>query len=501
MSNTTTTPPINKSSETPIATVNVVATKRPTNPPVVQQTYNPKQVQLIQQRQQQTQTSDWYKSWFTRTNIVLFFCFVLLYFVIFGLMKLFLGESFSYATASLVVDCFAVIMLAIIIVGYYTTNSTSVTTADPLGNFMIWMRNFFDAPSNLLLLILLMIFMYLLLFVLQVPMGQFKPYSIRILETIVWLFLIVDIFAVIFMFLFGFSLTDMILNPMIDGWYSLATGSVAASPVVVGTGGNAETGIGTGGTGGTGTITGTITGTGGTGTGTITGTGTGGTGGTGGLGTLDTTVAVPINQCIVPTTAPPSCTDKTIPYIVRDASGNIMNNMRDLRSEICVNVSKQTPIPTTPVPKNQEVFNISNNLYSYEDARNVCSSYGARLATYDEVEAAYVDGGEWCNYGWSDNQMALFPTQKDTWSKLQMSKDHKNDCGRPGINGGYIENPTFEFGANCYGTKPTTGPQVSIANGPSIDFDRNGQNAGKMGTPPPIVVNNFNRTKWSEYQR
>ena len=475
---TTTTPPSNISTNSPTATVHVVTTTAATKRPDVSPTYNPNQLRLMQQQQQQSSSSDWYKSWFTQTNIVLFVCFVILYFVIFGLMKLFLGESFSYATASLVVDCFAVIMLAIVIVGYYTTNSNSVTTADPLGNGMIWMRNFFDAPSNLLLLILLMIFMYLLLFVLQVPMGQYKPYSIRILETMIWLFLIVDIFAVIFMFLFGFSLTDMILNPMIDGWYSLATGNVTTSPAQA-----TETGTGTG--TGTGTVTGTVTGTGVQGT---------------GLGAVDLATTTVASQCIVPTTAPPSCTDKTIPYIVRDASGNIMNNMRDLRSEICVNVSKQTPIPTTPVPKNQEVFNISNNLYSYEDARNVCSSYGARLATYDEVEAAYVDGGEWCNYGWSDNQMALFPTQKDTWSKLQMSKDHKHDCGRPGINGGYIENPTFEFGANCYGTKPTTGPQVSIANEPSVDFDGNGQNAGK-GTPPPIVVNNFNRTKWSEYQR
>jgi hypothetical protein len=465
-----------------VQTVHVVVTNPPAIPPQTNPTYNANQVRVIQQQQSQSskQTSDWYKSWFTQTNIVFFVCFVIVYFVIFGLMKVFLGESFSYATASLVVDCFAVIMLAIVIVGYYTTNSNNVTTADPLGNGMIWMRNFFDAPSNLLLLILLMIFMYLLLFVLQVPMGQYKPYSIRILETMIWLLLIVDIFAVIFMFLFGFSLTDMILNPMIDGWYSLATGNVAASPVAV-QGTSTITSTEQGGTRqGTGTTTGTVTGLG---------------------AAMTATPSLLNNQCIVPTTAPPSCTDKTIPYIVRDASGNIMNNMRELRSEVCVNVSKQTPIPTTPVPKNQEVFNISNNLYSYEDARNLCSSYGARLATYDEVEAAYVDGGEWCNYGWSDNQMALFPTQKDTWSKLQMSKDHKHDCGRPGVNGGYIENPAFEFGANCYGTKPTTGPQVSIANGPSVDFDNNGQQSGKMGTPPPIVVNNFNRAKWSEYQR
>jgi len=69
-----------------------------------------------------------------------------------------------------------------------------------------------------------------------------------------------------------------------------------------------------------------------------------------------------------------------------------------------------------------EVFNISNNLYTFDDAKNVCGSYGARLANYDEIENAYNNGAEWCNYGWSDGQMAFFPTQKDTWSVLQRTK-------------------------------------------------------------------------------
>jgi hypothetical protein len=101
-----------------------------------------------------------------------------------------------------------------------------------------------------------------------------------------------------------------------------------------------------------------------------------------------------------------------------------------------------------------EVFNISNNLYTYDDAQAACKSLNSRLATYEEVENAYNDGAEWCNYGWSDNQSIYFPTQKSTWDKLQKTKNHKNDCGRPGVNGGYIDNPHVRFGANCYGVKP-----------------------------------------------
>ena len=50
--------------------------------------------------------------------------------------------------------------------------------------------------------------------------------------------------------------------------------------------------------------------------------------------------------------------------------------------------------------------------------------------------------------------MAYFPTQYDKWKKLQTIKGHENDCGRPGINGGFIDNPNVRFGINCFGYKP-----------------------------------------------
>lgn len=152
-----------------------------------------------------------------------------------------------------------------------------------------------------------------------------------------------------------------------------------------------------------------------------------------------------------------------------------------------------------------EVFNISNNVYSYEEARQMCSSFGARLANYDEVEKAYTSGGEWCNYGWSEGQMILYPTQKDTWSVLQRNKKRANDCGRPGINGGYILNPNVRFGANCYGKKPT-----------ASDIDLQRMNTAKTLDAIPtsddekamdekvrqwknINVSPFNKNKWSAY--
>ena len=102
---------------------------------------------------------------------------------------------------------------------------------------------------------------------------------------------------------------------------------------------------------------------------------------------------------------------------------------------------------------NKQVFNIPGNYYNYENAKAVCKAHGAELATYDQIEQAYGRGAEWCNYGWSANQMALFPTQKQTYNTLQTIPGHENDCGRPGINGGYMANPRIRFGVNCYGEK------------------------------------------------
>jgi hypothetical protein len=113
--------------------------------------------------------------------------------------------------------------------------------------------------------------------------------------------------------------------------------------------------------------------------------------------------------------------------------------------------------PSSIVPEIKimpQVFNIPGNYYGYEDAQALCSAYGAKLASYDQIEKSYTRGAEWCNYGWSDGQMALFPTQKKTYAKLQETPGHENDCGRPGINGGYMANPALKFGVNCYGYKP-----------------------------------------------
>lgn len=122
--------------------------------------------------------------------------------------------------------------------------------------------------------------------------------------------------------------------------------------------------------------------------------------------------------------------------------------------DIVVDQSTYQPAPIPEIKFKKQVFNIPGNYYGYEDAKSLCQAYGANLATYEQIENAYKSGGEWCNYGWSDGQMALFPTQQQTYNNLQKIKGHEHDCGRPGVNGGYIANPKIKFGVNCYGNKP-----------------------------------------------
>jgi hypothetical protein len=125
--------------------------------------------------------------------------------------------------------------------------------------------------------------------------------------------------------------------------------------------------------------------------------------------------------------------------------------------DVVVNQNGAEPPLPAPVPEikyKKQVFNIPGNVYNYENAKALCTAYGANLATYSQIEDAYKDGGEWCNYGWSDGQMALFPTQQKSFDKLQTIQGHEHDCGRPGINGGYMANPQIKFGVNCYGHKP-----------------------------------------------
>jgi hypothetical protein len=142
-------------------------------------------------------------------------------------------------------------------------------------------------------------------------------------------------------------------------------------------------------------------------------------------------------------------------------------------------VSPPANVVNQLLPGKKEVFNVSSNKYIYSDAEPLCKALGAELATYDQVKAAFDQGADWCNYGWTKGQLALYPTQEGTWEKLQLGPEgQRQACGRPGVNGGYFDNPELRFGVNCYGTKPKQSAHDSAINKgapispDALDFDK-----------------------------
>ena len=143
---------------------------------------------------------------------------------------------------------------------------------------------------------------------------------------------------------------------------------------------------------------------------------------------------------------------------------------------------------------NMQVFHVPGQ-YNYTDAKALCRAYGGSLANIDQMNEAFKNGAEWCDYGWSEDQMALFPTQKETWQKFNESEFNKQDCGRPGINGGYTMDLNHLLGANCFGPKPKQkDDKLQVPPFPKDPVD---EEAEKFKGNLPNV-SSFNYQKWDQ---
>ena len=156
------------------------------------------------------------------------------------------------------------------------------------------------------------------------------------------------------------------------------------------------------------------------------------------------------------------------------------------------------------LPNKKEVFNVAQNKYTYSDAEPLCKAFGAELASYDQVKDAWQKGADWCNYGWVKGQAAVFPTQEETYNKLQAGPESQRmSCGVTGVNGGYFDNPELKFGVNCYGNKPSENEAdtraIMAQNGnltpETLEYDKKVQGyKTKMGQIP---VNPFKPGTWT----
>jgi hypothetical protein len=160
---------------------------------------------------------------------------------------------------------------------------------------------------------------------------------------------------------------------------------------------------------------------------------------------LNMTVPPDVTAAIAP---PPESSNVTVPA---EAPQDITPKEESIQQP-----SQQSIVEKILPPGGNEVFNIAQNKFTYYDAEPLCNALGAELATYEQVKDAWEIGADWCNYGWVKGQMAVYPTQKETYDKLQMGPvDQRNVCGTVGLNGGYFDNPEFKYGVNCYGKKPS----------------------------------------------
>jgi hypothetical protein len=110
------------------------------------------------------------------------------------------------------------------------------------------------------------------------------------------------------------------------------------------------------------------------------------------------------------------------------------------------------PDQTTQPKTGPETYHIQGQ-FDYSMSKSVCKAYDATLASLSQIKEAYEKGAEWCDYGWSEDGMVLYPTQEESWKLYQ--KEKKDKCGIPGINGGYNPRTRQRLGVNCYGVKPS----------------------------------------------
>jgi len=106
-----------------------------------------------------------------------------------------------------------------------------------------------------------------------------------------------------------------------------------------------------------------------------------------------------------------------------------------------------------------KVYNVSSSLYSYDGAKALCKSFGATLATPQQMFDSYQSGDSWCKPSWSADQNLLFPSQAIDVSLADRDKKTAGSCGKVGLNGYYEINPDQKHPVNCYG-KPPMGVSV-----------------------------------------
>ena len=413
--------------------------------------------------------ASWVNTVFNATTMTIAFWIFAIYISVYFLKAIYAprslsAESSGQLTYSRTVD-FILGLSLIGLFSYAYWQMSSSSQSNIMGFMLNWTYNFFNDPSSLLESIVFTFVFFLLVYLLRVPMSpDVKPVLVHLVEHKIWILYACFLFIFFFKYALNIPIVDIIFNNQYAQYLeNLPTGSTPGSSPSFWSN----------------------------------------------LASYSSTPVSSMTYSSTPSTTPGSTTSgSTTPGSTTSGSTPMTSPSTSSGLMAATNSIGGTPScsspNSTPAP-NMEVFNIGNNNYTYENAKAVCHAYGAELADYSQIENSYNNGGEWCNYGWSANQMAYFPTQKSTWKTLQQNEKTKNACGRPGVNGGFIDNPYVKFGANCYGVKPPATPgwapksPLNILPPQSTPASVNPQDQLDAQLKKQALVNSFNNNEWSRY--
>jgi hypothetical protein len=344
-----------------------------------------------------------YNTVFNKYTVVLLIWFLALHFTCYWLLKYFFSENIENLDYQAKLSRFLDIAILVFLTMFLTASYYSTHQKDKeiiLENIAYRTKEYITDKDSIYATVVFILFLYCIIYLFRIPMNsQTKPYFIMITEYTAWFLLLVIIFTKFFNDVFNFSMIDTIYT--FFDWSGMPDDSSDSD-------------------------------------------------------TKNSKV-----ESLAQTDATNSQTTTAEPSATRESFANAASSIREYFENIN---TTQTSVPLSEIKKlddyavktnEAEVFNVTGG-FSYDDAQLVCAAYSSKLATYDQIEESYNKGGEWCNYGWSEGQHAYFPTQKDTWKKLQMSSDEnlRQSCGRPGVNGGYLKDVNTKIGINCFGKRP-----------------------------------------------
>jgi len=196
----------------------------------------------------------------------------------------------------------------------------------------------------------------------------------------------------------------------------------------------------------------------------------------------------------------------TMYYILADCNNRkpFIQYLLDMDFKPCSDETNQGKMEDHPIIREildeKEGYFIGPQVYTQEQARCKCKSYGGRLGTKNDIIKFYNKGGNSCEYGWTEDG-AFFAVQPCKWKEIQKSKDAWTCGNKPGVVGGEFS-PNVKFNAFCVGVKPKgelVQEKAPVCTNKDFCDLRKNYFAGHKMRDDRIMPFNKDKKKWSMY--